>query len=97
MSLKNSKKTIQDKALAQMRKTRAALEADHPELIKALRMLVARSQPQEATLTQEKQDFPEEEETVFIDRRKNIEAVMKYAALNPGSDKLRAQLKEFIN
>lgn len=81
-----------------MRKTRAALEADHPELVKALRMLVARSQPQEKLPQQQEKQAPlVEEETVFIDRRKNIEAVMKYAALNPGSDKLRAQLKEFIN
>jgi len=97
MGSKNSKKSIQDKALAQMRKTRAALEADHPELIKALRLLVARSQPQEAVVSQEKHEAPAEEETVFIDRRKNIEAVMRYAALNPGSEKLREQLKEFLN
>ncbi len=96
MTEQNRKKAIQDKVLAQMRKTRAEIEKDHPQLFKALRMLVSQAHTDQ-TPEKKLQPKPAEEETVAIDRQKNLEAVIKYAALNPGSEKLRAQLKEFIN
>lgn len=96
-----SKKSIRDKALEQVRKTRAELQSDHPQLFRALRLLVEQAQggdqkPQK-TVQAQAQAKSGSEGSVAIDRQKNLEAVIKYAALKPGSEKLRAQLKEFMN
>ncbi|MBL4804196.1 MAG: hypothetical protein JKY71_04965 [Alphaproteobacteria bacterium] len=97
MPSNKAKKSIRDKALEQVRKTRAEMAKDHPQLFKALRLLVAQSQEAQKPQEQARSADTSKEETVAIDRQKNLEAVIKYAALNPGSEKLRAQLKEFIN
>ncbi len=100
--IKDKRKTekLRKEAMGELRKTRAHFEKEHPALLEAMRKLVAK-----VGKVEEEQATPEEtakpvdtDEMVVIDRQKNLEAVLKYAALNPGtSGKLKKQLKELLN
>ena len=99
MNKPESKKTIRNKVLKQLREKRAAFEKEHPEMVKALRLLMSEAQdvPKKAEpKIEEPQNTISSGDEIRIDRQKNLEAIMKYAALKPGSEKLRAQLERIL-
>lgn len=96
--------------MKQLRDTRAQMQKDHPGLFTALRTLVAQSSPgpdgedQQKMPPSPKKIKPkappkEDEEVVHIDRKKNLEAILKYAASKPDADlgALKKDLKKFLN
>ena len=102
-------KKLRETVMKQLRDTRAQMQKDHPGLFTALRTLVAQASPapdqgqQKAApspkKTKLKQPPKEDEEIVQIDRKKNLEAVLKYAASKPDADLsgLKKDLKKFLN
>lgn len=106
-------RSIRENAMREMRKTRAKLEKEHPEMLAGIRRLLALSQkktkagdvlPKQNEKLQpnpqpesDPKHEPRGQESIKIDRNKNLEAVLKYAAKNPGSQALKDSLKEFLN
>ena len=99
--IKDKRKTekLRKDAMKELRKTKAHLEKEHPALMEAMRKLVKKAgKVEEAPKVEEpKPQENTEEDVVVIDRQKNIEAVLKYAALNPGTGDLKKQLKDLLN
>ncbi len=100
--IKDKRKTeqLRKDALKELRKTRAHLEKEHPELMKAMRQLVEKAGEAEKKPVSEKKNLVkdiQDEDTVIIDRKKNLETILKYAALKPGSDDLKKQLKDLLH
>ncbi|MEM7650696.1 MAG: hypothetical protein AAF204_01265 [Pseudomonadota bacterium] len=97
---RNTRK-IRENALKQMRETREMLHKQHPQLFEKIKKLVAASRQDEDAAKHKVEAKArveeQEEETVHIDRKKNLEAILKYAALKPGSVKLKKELKDFLN
>lgn len=103
---KRQAKKLRESVLKQMRETRAQLQKDHPGMFAALRALAAKANPQPQSSPPPESEQPEkeeklsgEEEVVHIDRKKNLEAILKYAASNPDADldALKSDLKKLLN
>ena len=92
---KRKTQKIRENALKQLRETRAHLEKEHPQLLEKTREIIEKA-GQTPEMTDSHQDS-DPDETVNIDRKKNLETILKYAALKPGSDKLKKELKDFLN
>lgn len=72
---RNSKnKQVREEALRQFRETRRRLENNHPELLEGLRGRIVESG--NAGL--------KEDDKVSIDRKKNVETVLRFLEINPG-------------
>ena len=100
--IKDKRKTekLRKDAMKELRKTRAHFEKEHPALLEAMRQLVAKVKKVEEkqSKTEEITKQADPDEMVVIDRKKNLEAVLKYAALNPGtSGDLKKHLKGLLN
>ncbi len=100
----NKSDSVRKAALKQLRETRAIIENDHPQLFKTLQILVRRND-QQSVKPLPKQEAPlikttnnNEVETIPIDRHKNLEAILKFAASKPGDNKeLKNTIKQFLN
>lgn len=69
----NEKKQVREEALRQFRETRSRLENDHPELLAGLRDRIVEA----------KGAMPKEQDRVTIDRKKNVETVLRFLEINP--------------
>ena len=101
ISKKRKTQKLREDTLKQLRQTRKKLQKDHPDLFAAIQKLVKKaSEAEEAGKNQEKpreKASDDEAEMVQIDKKKNLEAILKYAALKPESQKLKKELKDFLN
>ncbi len=64
-------KKVREEALRQFRETRRRLENDHPELLAGIRGKIIDSEPSVS-------------DKVTIDRKKNVETVLRFLEINPG-------------
>jgi len=96
---KRKSEKLRADALKELRKTRAHLEKEHPALMEAMRQLVEKAGEVEKTplKTEEVNQDTEEDDMVNIDRKKNLEVILKYAALNPEAGDLKKHLKDFLH
>ena len=92
---KRKTKKIREDALKQLRETRAHLEKEHPQLLEKIRKIVEKAN--QAPERESTEMMSGSDEMISIDRKKNLEAILKYAALKPGSEKLKQELKDFLN
>ncbi|GJL84493.1 MAG: hypothetical protein DHS20C02_02680 [Micavibrio sp.] len=74
---KKEKKQVREKALEQFRETRKKLEGEHPELLGSLRDKILES---EQSLNMSNEDS----ESIAIDRKKNMDIVLRFLEMNPG-------------
>jgi len=75
-----------DRALAQFRETRDMLNQSHPGLLAALKGRILGDDSEE--------EIPD---MVPIDRKKNMETVLKFMEISPDSDLLKGELKTFLS
>jgi len=96
---KRKSSKLRTETMRQLRDMRAALDKEHPELMKAMRKLVAKTHAQPAPPVKKEKSLKKEipDDAVQIDREKNLEAILKYAASKPASDELKKELKDFLN
>lgn len=103
---KRKSKKLRADTLKQLKDMRAVLEKDHPELMRSMRTLLKKIHPtgnadkplnEENKSKNTSKSKAEEAEFVTIDRQKNLEAILKYASTKPASDKLKKELKDFLN
>ena len=118
---KREKQRIREEAMEQLRKTKAHLEQEHPALLKAMRLFVAKTGQGQAAKAEKETPAPvkrikvkpgaamaqkpvvaqpearSNDDLVVIDREKNLETVLRYAAANPNMGKLKEQLKDLLN
>ncbi len=73
---KKEKKQVRDKALEQFRETRDKLEGDHPELLGSIRDKLVE-------VEQGGQIMHDNPGTVPIDRKKNMDTVLRFLETNP--------------
>ena len=100
ISKQRKTRKVRENALKQLRETRAMLQKEHPQLFEKIRKIVAGANKAQTADTPSASIKPEDQapdEAVTIDRKKNLEAILKYAALKPGSEKLKRELKDFLN
>ena len=92
---KRKTQKIRENALKQLRETRAHLEKQHPQLLEKTREIIEKAgKTPEKPKAQVKEEHGDE---ITIDRQKNLEVILKYAASKPGSKKLKQELKDFLN
>lgn len=77
-------------ALEQLRETRKRMEREHGELFDVVRKMISESG---GYAVQDMGNMTEEK----IDRKKNLETVLKFAAIKPQADNLRRALEKIIN
>ena len=69
---KRTRSAIKEKALNQIKETRSKMYEEHPELFKAIELLVKQSQKQSAV----------KEDSIAIDKEKNIETGIHYKPIH---------------
>ena len=74
---KKEKRQVRDDALEQFRETREKLETENPELLGSLRDKIIESGQGVAV-------SGEDSKTVPIDRKKNMDTVLRFLEINPG-------------
>ena len=84
---KRTRSAIKEKALNQIKETRSKMYEEHPELFKAIELLVKQSQKQGVV----------QEDSIAIDKEKNIETVLRFISLKPESSQIKADLKKILN
>lgn len=104
MTKKNKTPELREKTLKQLQNARAQLQKEHPETFAALQklaLMVAEKQPDKAAprVETKKSKQPPKQETQAVDRKKNLEIILKYAASNPGVDlgELKEEIKRFLH
>ena len=96
---KTQKKNVKEQAMDQMRKTRAQIEEQHPELLNTIREHLQKSeahQQEQAQKAKKMRDDIFDNEMVTIDKAKNLETVLKYMVMNPNNTRLKAELKDYL-
>lgn len=101
--MERKKRTVQSRKLRevvfrQLRQMRSKMKEEHPEVLETLQKKLVQKEgmpPEKKPVM--KRSAEVETETVTIDRHKNLEMILKYAAAKPGSAKLKAQLKKLLN
>lgn len=90
---KENSKKIREKALKQLRETRAKINADHPDLLASVKKTIERVKNAPAA---PKPVIEQSTKEIKINREKNLKAVMKFLALSRQSDSFESKLKKML-
>lgn len=83
---KKRSEKAKSEALAQFRETRDMLNESHPGLLDDIKDRILLADPQ--------QEMPD---MVPIDRKKNMETILKFIEMSPDSGLLKGELKTFLS
>ena len=94
---KRKAKKIRDSALEQLRETRAHIERTNPDLLESVRKIIERAARSDDKKGPEVEAEALPNEMIYIDRKKNLDVILKYAASRPDPTLIKEELKKFLN